>query len=71
MSEFKIYRRKSLAEIRPYVPGEDMTGISVATVDSANGSPKSGDMVARNPDNHNDQWLLAKRYFEDNFELDL
>jgi hypothetical protein len=71
MTEFKTYRRRNLAEIRPYLPGEDMTGISVAAIDSASGSPKTGDMIARNPDNHNDQWLLAKKYFEDNFELDL
>jgi hypothetical protein len=25
-------------------------------------------MIARNPKNHNDQWLIAKQYFEDNFE---
>jgi uncharacterized protein YozE (UPF0346 family) len=25
-------------------------------------------MIARNPKNHDDQWLVAKRYFEDNFE---
>jgi hypothetical protein len=27
-----------------------------------------GDMIARNPKNHSDQWLVAKQYFEDNFE---
>lgn len=25
-------------------------------------------MIARNPKNHEDQWLVAKKYFEDNFE---
>jgi uncharacterized protein YozE (UPF0346 family) len=25
-------------------------------------------MIARNPKNHDDQWLVAKQYFEDNFE---
>jgi len=25
-------------------------------------------MIARNPKNHNDKWLVAKQYFEDNFE---
>jgi len=28
----------------------------------------SGKMIARNPKNHNDQWLVAKAYFEDNLE---
>jgi hypothetical protein len=26
-------------------------------------------MIARNPINHDDQWLVAKKYFEDNLEL--
>jgi hypothetical protein len=25
-------------------------------------------MIARNPKNHADQWLVAKKYFEDNLE---
>jgi uncharacterized protein YozE (UPF0346 family) len=25
-------------------------------------------MIARNPKNHDDQWLVAKQYFENNFE---
>lgn len=33
-----------------------------------NGSPKIGDMIARNPKNHEDQWLVAEQYFNDNFE---
>lgn len=31
-------------------------------------TPKLGDMIARNPKNHKDQWLVAKEYFNDNFE---
>lgn len=42
--------------------------VSISVEDLANGSPKIGDMIARNPKNHNDQWLVAKQYFEDNFE---
>jgi hypothetical protein len=65
---FKQYRRKQIAEMRPYVSGEDMHGISVGDVDCAAGSPKTGDMIARNPKNHTDQWLISAQYFEDNFE---
>ena len=65
---FKQYRRKQIAELRPYVPGEAISHISVAIVDAKAGSPKQGDMIARNPANHADQWLVAKKYFEDNFE---
>jgi len=48
--------------------GVDMDGISVSDADKEAGSPKEGDMIARNPKNHNDMWLVAKQYFEDNLE---
>lgn len=66
--EWKQYKRKGLSEMRPYVPGEDVTGVSVSEADASAGSPKLGDMIARNPKNHDDQWLVAKKYFEDNLE---
>ncbi len=78
MSEFKQYRRKQIAELRPFVPGEDLNnsdaqpdGLAVVRVsaeDSKAGSPKPGDMIARNQKNHADQWLVAAQYFADNFE---
>ena len=68
MSEFKQYRRKQIAELRPYTPGETLDGVSIAIVDHDNGSPKAGDMIARNPKNHADKWLVAAQYFADNFE---
>lgn len=58
------YRRKGFSEMRPYVPGEDMTGISVSATDT----PEEGGMVARNPKDHADQWYVAKKYFVDNLE---
>lgn len=67
-SGFKQYRRSQIAELRPYVDGESMDGISVASVDLLAGSPKIGDMIARNPKNHDDKWLVAAQYFVDNFE---
>jgi hypothetical protein len=69
MSEFKQYRRKQIAELRPYVQGELLSDrVSVSTADKDAGSPKVGDMIARNPLDHSDMWLVAKAYFEDNFE---
>lgn len=68
MTEFKQYRRKQIAELREYQVDENMTGISVSAEDTYNGSPKVGDMIARNPKNHADQWLVAAQYFADNFE---
>lgn len=64
MSEFKQYKRKGLSEMRPYIVGEDLTGISVSKEDT----PEEGGMIARNPKNHEDQWYVAKKYFEDNLE---
>lgn len=71
--EFKKYRRTNIAEMHEYNPHvmyskEFMDKVSISEVDKANGSPKAGDMIARNPDNHNDVWLVAKEYFENNFE---
>jgi hypothetical protein len=68
MTEFKLYRRKQIAELREYVHGEDLSHVSVSNADLFAGSPKIGDMIARNPKNHNDQWLVAEKYFNDNFE---
>lgn len=42
--------------------------VSISDADLKNGSPKIGDMIARNPANHNDQWLIAEDYFKANFE---
>jgi hypothetical protein len=41
--------------------------VSISEADRANGSPKAGDMIARNPVNHDDQWLIASEYFAKNF----
>jgi len=69
MSEFKKYRRKQIAELRFFQEGEELSErISISQADRDNGSPNVGDMIARNPKNHDDQWLVAKQYFEDNFE---
>lgn len=65
---FTQYRRKQIAELRPYEDGEDMSAVSISQPDKDAGSPKAGDMIARNPKNHADQWLVAAAYFADNFE---
>lgn len=68
MSEFKQYRRKQIAELRPWQEGDDIRDVSISLPDRQAGSPKLGDMIARNPKNHADQWLVAAAYFADNFE---
>jgi hypothetical protein len=69
MSEFKRYVRTQIAELRPYEPGEKLSDrVSISASDREAGSPKPGDMIARNPKNHDDQWLVAADYFAANFE---
>ena len=68
-SEFSKYRSTNIAEMRPYVEGEQLDGrVSISEADRENGSPKTGDMIARNPENHADKWLVAADYFAANFE---
>lgn len=47
---------------------DNLLEVSISDIDLKNGSPKLGDMIARNPKNHDDQWLVAEKYFKDNFE---
>ena len=65
---FKQYRRKQIAELRPWQECDDLGNVSISKEDVAAGAPKLGDMIARNPKNHVDQWLIAAAYFADNFE---
>ena len=64
---FRQYKRSSIAEMTPWHPGFDMKDVSISTAD-LNGSPTEGDMIARNPENHDDKWLVAATYFAANFE---
>ena len=66
-NRFVQYRRKQIAELRPYDPGETLEHVSISMPDKDAGSPKLGDMIARNPKNHDDQWLVAAQYSADNF----
>lgn len=68
MSDFQLYRKKQLQEMRPYVPGEDLTGISVSPADQQLPTLDGG-MIARNPQNHADQWYVAAKFFADNYEI--
>lgn len=66
---FRQFQRKQIAELRPYLGIQDsITGVSISLEDHNAGSPKPGDMIARNPNNHADMWLVAAQYFQDNFE---
>lgn len=62
--EWQLFRKQQLATMRPYMPGEDLTGIVVNKEDI----PELGGMIARNSDNHADQWYIGKAFFEKNYE---
>ena len=63
---WKKYRRTNVqpSEMRPYIPGEDLNDVSI----NPGHIPIEGDMISRNPDEHFDQWLVSKEYFEKNLE---
>lgn len=71
---WQYYRRKGLSEMRPYVPGEDLSGISVSEADRATMAEDArwgmvtGGYIARNPKNHADQRYVAQAYFNANLE---
>ena len=63
MTKLKYYRKKNVQPMRPYIEGEDMKGISVSAEDTL----EIGGMIAVNPDNGNDRWYIAKKFFEENY----
>ena len=65
---YVYYRKKNGQQLRPYVEGEDVSKISIGSTDMANGSPRVGDMIARNHKDHSDLWLVAEKFFKDNYE---
>ena len=60
----KYYRKKLLQPMRPYVPGESLTGVSV----NAEDTPELGGMIAVNVVNSADQWYVGKEFFNANYE---
>jgi len=67
MTDFVQYRRKQIAEL---THGYRHGRARHQRLGAGQGQwfPKAGDMIARNPKNHADQWLVAAQYFADNFE---
>ena len=63
-----FYRKKQLQELIRWTPSFDMAGVSVSDADKANGSPKFGDLIAFNPKNKDDKWLVAKEFADDNYD---
>lgn len=63
-----LFRKKGTQELNAWTPETDMTGVSISDSDKTNGSPKFGDMIAINKNDHTDRWLVADKFFNDNYE---
>lgn len=64
----KNYRKVATQAMEPWTEGYDMEGVSISDPDLENGSPKVGDMIAQSADNPADRWLVAAKFFADNYE---
>lgn len=62
--KIKMYRKKAPQAMRPYIVGEDLTGVSVSVEDT----PELGGMIAVGSDN-NARWYVSKTFFNENYEL--
>jgi len=60
---WKKYIKTGLQDMRPYIPGEDLSEISVNSEDT----PELGGMIARNSYNHKDMWYVSKLFFTENY----
>ena len=58
---WKKYRKTALQEMRPYVLGEDLTGVSVADGET----PKFGGMIAR--DAQGSRWYVSPEFMSENY----
>ena len=63
----KYYRKKELQPLFPWTPELPMGLVSISEADKANGSPKKGDMIAYNPKEATDFWLVSEKFFKDNY----
>jgi len=59
---WESYRKVTEQEMRPYVLGEDLTGVSVSSLDI----PSPGGMIARGADD-NALWYVSERFFRENY----
>ena len=66
MTKFRGYKKTAIQLMRPYIPGEDMDGISIGIAVEIG----PGGMVAIDPKDHNDQWYVPKDYFEEYYDTE-
>ena len=64
----KNYRKKNVQPMFPWNHDTIMSGVSISEGDFDAGSPGYGDMIAVNPKDPMDKWLVAKKFFDENYE---
>jgi len=65
----RYYRKKELQPMMPWESDMPMALVSISEADKNNGSPKLGDMIAVNPKDATDMWLVAEKFFKENYEV--
>lgn len=63
-----FYRKKQLQELIQWTDDVPMDLVSISIADKENGSPKKGDMIAFNPKDTTDMWLVSEQFCKDNYE---
>lgn len=69
VSKMQFFRKKELQPMIPWEQNMPMTLVSVSDADKSSGSPKEGDMIAFNPKDPTDMWLVAKDYIAENYDF--
>lgn len=64
----KSYRKKQTQLMFRWTSDTDMSNVSISDADIQAGSPKEGDMIAVNPNNPTDRWLVAADFFNEYYE---
>ena len=62
-------RKITIQEFTPYTDTLDMSHIPISEAGHLAGSPKTGDMIALNPDDPIDKLVVAEKFFKDNYEV--
>lgn len=64
LSVWAEYKKPAVQLMRPYVPGEDKSKISIPV----GVLPVLGDMVAKSSTDESDVWLIKKEFFDAHYE---
>ena len=66
---YKKFNNTTVFEITKWDEDFIMSGVLIGPADVENGSPKKGDVIARDPKDHSQKWLINKSDFKSNFKI--